>query len=345
MAEKNEEDINTIIKNVTELSISLNRIAKQNEQGINQIIQNFAELSASLNRITTQNEQGINQTIQNFSNLSASLNRITQKSEEDIKSLITNLNLFSAELKELAKDGSINKSMANIESITKKIDEGEGSLGQLINNTETIEKINIALDDISNLLGSASRWQFDVGFETKYLGRLGETKSDFSVKINTQKDRFYLLKLTDSPLGKISKENVERTVTDASGVSVTNTTKETKTTDDYLISLQLAKRFYDTQFRIGFFESSFGVGIDQFFGSSESLILTSEIWDFGNEELPPSLALQGAYKLLGGISINFGLNDVLNTERRDYFLGLKLEFSEDDLKILGAGAVTGGLSQ
>ena len=47
----------------------------------------------------------------------------------------------------------------------------------------------------------------------------------------------------------------------------TSTTEETiAKTEDYLISLQIAKRFYDTQFRIGVFEDTFGVGAEQFFG-------------------------------------------------------------------------------
>ena len=47
---------------------------------------------------------------------------------------------------------------------------------------------------ISNLIGSASRWQYDVAFEGDYLGKQGILKSNFGVKIRTQKDRFYQLK-------------------------------------------------------------------------------------------------------------------------------------------------------
>ena len=41
--------------------------------------------------------------------------------------------------------------LANLESITSKIDKGEGTLGQLINDSDTVEKLNVALDDIGNL--------------------------------------------------------------------------------------------------------------------------------------------------------------------------------------------------
>ena len=55
------------------------------------------------------------------------------------------------------------------------------------------------MDDVSNLIGSASRWQYDVAFEGDYLGKQGILKSNFGVKIRTQKDRFYQLKLTNHP--------------------------------------------------------------------------------------------------------------------------------------------------
>ena len=102
--------------------------------------------------------------IENLTDLSASLKRIAEKNESDIRELIANLKVFSEELKTIARKGDLGDSLANLESITEKIDNGDGTLGQLINDSDTIEKINVALDDISNLIGSASRWQYDVAF-------------------------------------------------------------------------------------------------------------------------------------------------------------------------------------
>ena len=129
-----------------------------------------------------------------------------KKNESDIRELIANLKVFSEELKTIARKGDLGDSLANLESITEKIDNGDGTLGQLINDSDTIEKINVALDDISNLIGSASRWQYDVAFEGDYLGKQGILKSNFGVKIRTQKDRFYQLKLTNHPFGKKEKK-------------------------------------------------------------------------------------------------------------------------------------------
>ena len=199
--------------------------------------------------IATQNAKGLENAIENLTDLSASLKRIAEKNESDIRELISNLKVFSEELKVIAKKGDLGSSLANLESITSKIDKGEGTLGQLINDSDTVEKLNVALDDIGNLLGSASRWQYDVSFEGDYLGKQGILKSNFGIKIKTQKDRFYQFKLTNHPFGKIENRTTIQNITDASGNVTPRTTEETIKTG--LLSLQIAKRFYDTQFKIG----------------------------------------------------------------------------------------------
>ncbi len=297
--------------------------------------------------IATQNAKGLENAIENLTELSASLKRIAEKNESDIRELIFNLKIFSEELKIIASRGNLGNSLANLESITAKIDEGKGTLGQLINDEDTIEKLNIALDDIGNLIGSASRWQYDVSFEGDYLGTQGVLKSNFGVKIKTQKDRFYQFKLTNHPFGKIENKTTFQNTTDASGNVTTTTTEEAVKTEDYLLSLQIAKRFYDTQFKIGIFEDTFGVGIEQFFGLKDRWRFFTEAWDFGRKELAPQSVLGGSYRVAGGLHLNFGVHDMFHkdSEKRDYFLGLKLEFREDDLNILGAGAVTGAITK
>ena len=279
--------------------------------------------------IATQGAKGLETAIENLTDLSASLKRIAEKNESDIRELIANLKIFSEELKNIASKGDLGDSLANLESITEKIDKGDGTLGQLINDSDTVEKINIALDDVSNLIGSASRWQYDVAFEGDYLGKQGILKSNFGVKIRTQKDRFYQLKLTNHPFGKIEKKTTIQNITDAEGNVTTSTTEETVKTEDYLISLQIAKRFYDTQFRIGVFEDTFGVEAEQFFGLKDRWRFYTKAWDFAREDdLPPQSVLGGSYRIAGGLHLNFGIHDMFhkNPEQRDYFLGLKLEF-------------------
>ena len=297
--------------------------------------------------IATQSAKGLESAIENLTDLSASLKRIAEKNESDIRELIANLKVFSEELKIIASRGDLGDSLANLESITAKIDKGDGTLGQLINDSDTVEKLNIALDDVSNLIGSASRWQYDVAFEGNYLGKQGVLKSEFGVKIRTQKDRFYQLKLTNHPAGKVENKTTIQSVTDGGGNVVTTTTEETVKTEDYLLSLQIAKRFYDTQFKIGIFENAFGVGAEQFFGLKDRWRFFTEVWDFGRKDLAPQSVLGGSYRIAGGLHLNFGAHDMFHedSEQRDYFLGLKLEFREDDLNILGAGAVTGAISR
>ena len=338
------QGLDAVLANISDLIATLTRVVANNEVAINQAVTNFKDLSVSLKSIAENNASNINQITANFKDLSVSLNRIVENNEQKVNDLIENVKNFSTELNSIAEAQSLQKSVSNIESITKKIDEGEGTLGQLVNKTDTIEKINSALDDLNNLLGSASRWTYDVGFETKFLTKQNQFKPSFSLKINTQKDRFYQLKLTSHPIGKISEETTTKTVTDASGAQTITTTQATKITDDYLISLQIAKKFYDTQFRIGLFENDFGVGVDQFFGVKNQWRLTSEVFNFQKNQ-PPYLSFDAIYNYRA-LRFSAGFDDVLNENqnKRDFTIGAGLEFNEDDLKILGASAISGGLS-
>ena len=82
---------------------------------------------------------------------------------------------------------------------------------------------------------------------------------------------------------------------------------------------------------------SWGVAA-QFFGLKDRWKFYTKAWDFAREDdLPPQSVLGGSYRIAGGLHLNFGVHDVLNknNEQRDYFLGLKLEFREDDPKYFG----------
>ena len=340
LVQRNEKSFDEIIENIRKVSASLQRITSQNEKKLNNIIENIDKTTVSLRKIIENNEEKINQLIDNANETTASLRRITMKNEDNINEIMANLKQFSVELKDIADASSLQNSISNIESITEKINDGDGTLAQLVNESDTIEKIDKALDDISNLLGPAARWKYDVRFQTKYLTNRDQYASDFRFTIYTQKDRFYNITLYDSPRGRRTSE-----ITTTSNDTTKNTTYETKITDDYLIGLQIGKRFYDTQFRIGFFESTFGIGVDQFLGVKDQWQLTSEIFDFSRNE--------GAFFSLGGVyrykalQFHLGAYDILNenSDNQSISIGFGLEFNEDDLRVLGASTITSGLGR
>ena len=84
---------------------------------------------------------------------------------------------------------------------------------------------------------------------------------------------------------------------------------------DYLLSLQIAKRFYDTQFKIGIFENAFGVGAEQFFGLKDRWRFFTEVWDFGRKDLAPQSVL-GILTDSLDCTFNFGAQ-LGNIQQRD----------------------------
>ena len=297
-------------------------------------------LTSSLQKLVQRNEKSFDEIIENIRQVSASLRRITGKNEENINEIMANLKQFSIELRDISDASSLQNSISNVESITEKINEGDGTLAQLVNESDTIEKINKTLDDIGDLIGGTARWKYDIRFQTQYLPNYNGYNSDFRLAIYTQKDKFYSISLYDSPRG-----NRVSNITITSSDTERNTIHETKITDDYLIGLQIGKRFYNTQFRIGFFENSFGLGIDQFLGIKDQWQFTSEISDFSrNEGVFFSLDSIYRYKAL---RLRLGAYDIFNEkpDRKSIGIGFGLEFNEDNLRVLGASTIAGGLGQ
>jgi hypothetical protein len=113
---------------------------------------------------------------------------------------------------------------------------------------------------------------------------------------------------------------------------------EVTTEDRFLVTLQFAKRFHFLTGRIGLLESSGSLGLDgTFFG--ERLNVVSDLFNFGAND-NPRLRVRATYQFFTHLYIAAGMDDVLNSAERDYFLGGGIRFNDDDLQAILATAPT-----
>ena len=71
--------------------------------------------------------------------------------------------------------------------------------------------------------------------------------------------------------------------------------------------------------------------------------LRQDLFGFG-EELSPRWRVALGYEFIRKLWLLGGVDDILNSDRRDYFIGLQLRFTDDDLKTIlpfAGGAVSG----
>ena len=172
--------------------------------------------------------------------------------------------------------------------------------------------------------------QFWVSMRSEYYLSRAVSKTYFSVKLQPRPDKYYLLQLIDSPQGRV--RIIDQTVTTGSGVDAISVREREETVEDqFLVSLQFAKRWHFATGRIGIIEDSGGLGLDfDFF--QERLNLTTDLFRFSGEQ-GPNLRFRASVEFFTHLFIAAGIDDALSTER-DLFIGGGLRFNDEDLQAI-----------
>ncbi len=365
-SEKGRARLEAIVNNLAKASADIERITQVIGGEIEVITKNFSTFSDEMAAITTENREDIRKTTVNFAAFSQDLQRLAADNREALTNTLHNLDTFS---RALAKDGpnitgdlrqvlnenkdrigsllnnldsstfKINETMDSLRSISRKIDRGEGSIGRLVNDEKTVDELNEALTGINRFLTDATRLKLDIGGSTEYLSKQQAFKSYFDIRLQPLKDRYYLLQLVDRPNGKLEKKTT--TTTNSGG---TQTTEETAVKDEFVLSLLIAQRYFNTEIRGGIIENQFGLAASQFYGKKDQYRIGLDVWDFGRDE-GVHLKVSAHWRFFSNAFLVVGGDDLINknTELRDAFFGIGLHFNEDPLKPL-LGTVTGALT-
>jgi len=226
----------------------------------------------------------------------------------------------------------VTNTMNSVSSIAKKIDEGEGTIGRLVNDKTLHENINKTVTGINNYIERTENFHTFIGYRGEYLFDARDTKSYLTLRIQPKADKYYLLELVDDPRGK---KTTETKVITTDGVP--KTVKEIKTTEQLKISAQIAKRFKNVVVRGGIIESSGGAGID-YYMFQDRVRWTLEAFDFASEG-NAHLKAGATWNLSKFFFLTAGYDDfVSNVGLRSAYLGLGLQFQDEDLKYLLSNA-------
>lgn len=340
-----EQTISNIVKNIEELTFRLNRIVAKNDEQFENVMRNLDSFTTFLNQegpqVTTELRTAINSLSESLLATSRNLDGMITENRGNLKEGVENLKAASLSLQqamdtvnkvagELGPD--ISTTMSSVKSITRKIDQGEGTLGQLVNDKTLHENINKTVSGINNYIERAESFQTFIGFRGEYLFDARDTKSYLTLRIQPKADKYYLLEVVDDPRGNISEETRE-IVTNG----VPSTITETKTTEKIKISAQIAKRLDNFVVRGGVIESTGGAGID-YYMFRDRLKLSLEAFDFSRDD--------GAHLKAGGtlyfnkfFFLTAGYDDFTSdVGLRSAYVGLGFQFRDEDLKFLLSSA-------
>lgn len=307
------------------------------------------DISQSIQRLTSSFEKAvigedyskplISQIIQNINLLTETLLKVTERNQGKIGDTVNNLHYISSQLRKFfdtEKDGGnwgqlkggllkFSNSLESINRIVEKVDRGEGTIGKLLNDDETINKVNFALEKVSSLLGGVGELKTEVDFHSEYLSRHQAFKSFVGIKLQPGANRYYELAVVNSPFG-----TTNRTITRLEKEDGSSTQTEYKTLDSLKFNALLAKTYSDFTFRGGLIESSGGFALD--YHPLESFKFSVQAFNFKELNLKTTIKytpLKSLY-VYGGQENSFkeaGLES-------NYFMGLGIFINSNDLSLL-----------
>jgi phospholipid/cholesterol/gamma-HCH transport system substrate-binding protein len=292
-------------------------------------LKNTEALTDQLNNVVKENRGEFKELIQ-------SLHRTSQKIEESLEGLKSSE--LKKDLSRLTQSAAnLSKSLENVERITSKIDKGEGTLGKLVNDTETVDELNKTLRSVNGLVTRATRTLAMVDMKGEYLSKFSETKTSFSVEIYPQEDTGYIASVIVDPFGSIERVV---TTTAVDGGPTSTETKLTQNRDGLRFSLQYYKKVWNMAFRLGVFESRGGLGVS-YYPTGDGLELGAEIFDFSRDNENPHLKaylrvpfLNYFYAHVGGYELLAKSNEFSLGYQKSFYAGIGIRFSDDDLKTL-----------
>lgn len=318
------------------------------QEDIAKILENLAQTTEALNQTVRENRESVKATL-------ANVNAITGDARPQIQAILENVRVVTQDVRGFTQQGApgapgepgkpgeirttlerIDRASASLESalghadnIAARIDRGEGTVGRLMKDEQLVDEVEGVVEDVGELVGGIGRLQTVVALRTDYNFLANTIKSYVQLRLQPTADKYYMIELVNDPRGKTS---FEQTTIDTTNPNQPASWRETRvvTTNDFRFSFQFAKRLGPFTGRFGILESTGGLGLDLHL-LDDRFELRQDLFGFG-EQLSPRWRVTVGYEFIDKLWLLGGVDDILTGDRRDYFVGLQLRFTDDDLK-------------
>ncbi len=256
--------------------------------------------------------------------------------------ILDNLEHFSESLTSIDRVGDLaeqlNQIAADIKDVTGKVKRGEGTVGKLLTDTQTIDQLNSTLSGVNKFLNKADKLAVYVDARTGYLTGSSNSRSNFALALQPTYDKYYLLGVTAAPRGVTTVTRTDTTTSPGSSSASTVTTEKKENSDSIAFDVQFAKRFGDAVFRIGLFETTGGAAVDYYF-FNDKLKLYSEAYRFKKGD-NAQVNLGSHMYLLKPFYFWVGGDDIMNSSR-SFLAGAGIRFSDQDIKSIVTAVAAG----
>ncbi|HXJ18845.1 MAG TPA: MlaD family protein [Polyangia bacterium] len=344
---------------ITDIAENINDLIESNSDVLNRLLNRMDTIAANVQGVTTSEADDVKQSLKNVREITESIKSLVGTTQGQVAG-VGQKTQGSIDRLQATLD-NLDKSMRNIESITEKIDKGEGTVGHVMNDDTIARNVEDITENAGTFIRGLTKMQTIVGLRTEYNVLASTVKNYLSITLMPRPDKFYLIELIEDPRGY---SNTVTTATQSSRDQFVTATTVT-TTDQLRFSLMFGKRIGPVAGRFGIKESTGGIGGDVFmlddqltlsvdvfnFAASNvnqyPRVKTSLSWDVWNRMF---YVVAGADDLLNfkGISNNTGRGSAGAGGGFDFFIGAQLMFNDEDLKSLllfGGGSAASAASK
>ncbi|MEZ4370760.1 MAG: MlaD family protein [Polyangiaceae bacterium] len=319
-SDQGKDNIKETLKNLAEVTDQLNKTVKENRASIRNILTN-------VEGITAKGAPEVEAILKDVRSVTTEVRKLTSTEGKDgkqdpgeIRQIISKLNKASS---------SLERSLDNIDTVSGRLARGEGTLGRLTKDEKLINEIEGITEDVGDFVGGINRLQTIVGLRTDYQFLSSTVKSYVELRLQPREDKYYSIEIVNDPRGLTRYEQTDVDSTNPNDPAHYREIR-TVTTNAFRFSLQFAQRFGPLTGRFGIKESTGGVGLDLAL-FDDRFELRQDLFGFG-EVIRPRWRIGLGYEFITRLWLMGGVDDLLNPDRRDYFVGLNLMFNDEDLK-------------
>lgn len=316
----NTARLESILRNIDDFTSDLRTISRGKDEDVDAIIANTRLIAESIRRTSESVEQ-----------------MVAGNDSEDLDASVRSLR---------SSLDALNRTLENVASITGKVNDGEGTVGKLVNDDDLHRNVAEAAEGVNSLVGGISRLQTWVNLRSEYQFRSGAAKNYVQFTLQPSEDKSYIFEVVNDPRGvrEVIIDDVE-TTSPETGQAFRFRERRTRVTEGFNFSLMFAKRLYFAQLRFGIIEGSGGVGADLYF-FEDKLRFLFDLNRLGEDDRLPRIKALAEMQLVPYIYAHGGVDDALNAGTVDFFLGLGIRFNDEDLKtmlaLVGGSALSGG---
>ncbi len=248
---------------------------------------------------------------------------------DDLSKTASELSVLIEENRAAIKEGmeNIRSAAKSADSIARKIDRGEGTLGKLLEDGKLYDSLNKVAEGAGKALDAVERLRTFMDFRTEFNFKDSKGKGTFNLTLQPNRDKYYILGVTQDMMGSV--ETIKRSL---NGV----TTTEEKVESKLEFNAQFARRFEDTVFRIGMIENTFGFGADYLLPHNKGTVSVN-VWDFNAKEVDATNAhakIGVDYNIFKRLFVSGGIDNFLNEKRRGVYIGGGIKFEDEDFKYI-----------